>query len=128
MSMTNDSTAAEAASESKSSNAAIDAIDFYWRPGCGFCSALSRSLERMQVPLRRHNIWDDPADAAIVRGFARGNETVPTVVIGKVGMVNPTPAEVVSALAAHAPHLMPEGVEAPASGLLGRALRKLGGD
>jgi mycoredoxin len=53
-----------------------------------------------------HNIWDDPADAAIVRRYANGNETVPTVVIGDVGMVNPSATHVARHLAAMAPHLL----------------------
>ena len=46
------------------------------------------------------------ADAAeVVRSFARGNETVPTVVIGDVGFVNPTASAVEQHLKNHAPHL-----------------------
>jgi len=85
----------------------IDAVEFYWRPGCPFCSMLERSLDRAGLPLRKHNIWDDPADAAFVRSGAGGNETVPTVRIGPESMVNPAPAEVVEALRRHAPHLLP---------------------
>jgi len=52
------------------------------------------------------NIWEDPNDAAIVRSIADGNETVPTVVIGPVGLVNPSVKQVKAALAEHAPHLL----------------------
>lgn len=75
-------------------------VDFYWRPGCGFCSRLERNLANHDVTLRKHNIWDDPAHAAVVRSFARGNETVPTVVVAGVGMVNPSADAVLAALAA----------------------------
>ena len=75
-------------------------VDFYWRPGCGFCSRLERNLVSRNVTLRKHNIWDDPAHAAVVRAVANGNETVPTVVIGKVAMVNPSADTVVAALTA----------------------------
>ena len=75
-------------------------VDFYWRPGCGFCVRLERGLDARDIVLRKHNIWEDPHAAAIVRSHARGNETVPTVVVGGVGMVNPSPDDVVAALAA----------------------------
>ena len=83
-------------------------ITFYWRPGCGFCARLERALTASDIPLDRHNIWDDPVAASAVRAIARGNETVPTVVIGPVGMVNPSPAEVIDAMREHAPDLLPE--------------------
>jgi glutaredoxin len=75
-------------------------VDFYWRPGCGFCSRLERHLTDRGVALRKHNIWEDPAHAAVVRSIANGNETVPTVVVGDVGMVNPSADAVLRALAA----------------------------
>lgn len=84
-----------------------DGITFYWRPGCGFCARLERALVELDVPLDRHNIWEDETAAAAVRSFARGNETVPTVVIGSVGMVNPSAREVVDAMRKHAPDLLP---------------------
>jgi mycoredoxin len=64
-------------------------VAFYWRPGCGFCSSLRRKLERAGVTLELHNIWEDPEAAAVVRGAADGNETVPTVGIGGRYLVNP---------------------------------------
>ena len=68
-------------------------IDLYWRPGCGFCSSLRRQLDKLGIERVEHDIWEDPQDAAIVRSFANGNETVPTVVIGDVGLVNPSPTD-----------------------------------
>ncbi|MFM7535514.1 MAG: glutaredoxin domain-containing protein [Acidimicrobiales bacterium] len=53
-------------------------IVVYWRPGCPFCSSLLRQFDKRGVPHHRVNIWQDPAAAATVRSFARGNETVPT--------------------------------------------------
>jgi mycoredoxin len=88
-------------------NTDVERIDLYWRPGCGFCSSLRRGLDQLGVERTEHDIWDDPADAAVVRRFANGNETVPTVVIGDLGLVNPTAAEVLAALAERAPHLVP---------------------
>lgn len=42
----------------------------------------------------------------MVRQHAGGNETVPTVVIGDVGMVNPSAKAVAGYLSANAPHLL----------------------
>ena len=87
-------------------------IDLYWRPGCGFCSSLRRGLDTLGVERIEHNIWDDPADAAVVRSYANGNETVPTVVVDGVGLVNPSPRELLDLLAERAPHLLPVGGDA----------------
>jgi glutaredoxin len=87
-------------------------LTLFWRPACGFCSSLRRQLDGTDLPVHEINIWDDPDAAAIVRSFARGNETVPTVVVGAVGsdgavgLVNPSGAEVLAAVAEHAPHLL----------------------
>ncbi len=97
-----------------------DAIHFYWRPGCGFCSMLRRGLDKAGIKTVDHNIWESPDDAATVRFYANGNETVPTVVIGEVGMVNPSTKQVAQYLAQSAPHLLPEGHEASKPGLVGR--------
>jgi mycoredoxin len=75
-------------------------VEFYWRPGCFFCSNLERKLTEQGLELTKRNIWEDPEDAAFVRSVANGNETVPTVVVGGVAMVNPSPAQVVAALSA----------------------------
>lgn len=99
-----------------------DAVHFYWRPGCGFCSMLRSGLDKAGIETLDHNIWDDPDDAATVRFYANGNETVPTVVIGEVGMVNPSAKQVASHLAEAAPHLLPENYEAPKPGLVSRLL------
>jgi glutaredoxin len=88
----------------------------YWRPGCGFCSMLFRDLDRLQVPYREVNIWQEPDAAAVVRSFARGNETVPTVVIGTVGLVNPGVHDVLAAAGVHAPAAVPAGYVAPEPG------------
>jgi glutaredoxin len=83
-----------------------DALDVYWRPGCPFCSSLKRALKRRKVPMRLHNIWQDPEAAAVVRAAARGNETVPTVVIGGRALVNPSPRAVEALIAEVAPELL----------------------
>ncbi len=98
-----------------------DAIDLYWRPGCGFCMALERGLGRYDLPVRRHNIWEDPEAAGFVRSHAGGNETVPTVAIGSRVLVNPRPREVLEVMAEETPDLLPSDFEIP-EGLLSRIL------
>ena len=88
-------------------------IDLYWRPGCGFCVMLQRKLDKFGIERVEHNIWDDPGDAEVVRQHANGNETVPTVVIGDRGFVNPSAGELVGYLAEHHPDLLPDGFVAP---------------
>lgn len=103
-------------------------VDFYWRPGCPFCMSLERNLDKLDIPLNKKNIWDSPADAATVRSIADGNETVPTVVIGDAKMVNPSAGQVLQAMQNNAPELIPEGVEVPEPGKLGKKINKwLGG-
>lgn len=100
-------------------------IDLYWRPGCGFCSSLRGQLDRLGIERVEHDIWDDPSNAAVVREYANGNETVPTVVVGDIGMVNPSAGELAAHLEAHAPHLLPDDFEAPQPGTVGRAIGKI---
>jgi glutaredoxin len=103
----------------------VDAVDFYWRPGCGFCMMLDRRLTQAGIPMNKRNIWDDPDDAATVRGWADGNETVPTVVIDGVGLVNPSADDVIGVLSVKAPHLVPDEWEPPQPGRLASAARRL---
>jgi glutaredoxin len=84
----------------------IEAVDVYWRPGCGFCSRLLRTLDRSGLPLRLHNIWEDPDAAAVVRAAARGNETVPTVGVGDAYLVNPDMNAVLDLVRRSAPGLL----------------------
>lgn len=90
---------------SSNSGDEITAIDLYWRPGCPFCARLTAGLKKTNIPINKHNIWDNPDDAAVVRSIANGNETVPTVVIGSVGLVNPSVKQIKAAMSEHAPHL-----------------------
>lgn len=55
------------------------------------------------------NIWDEPDAAAFVRSVARGYETVPTVAVGPVALVNPSPRELLAAVEQHLPALVPTG-------------------
>ena len=102
-------------------------IDLYWRPGCGFCTMLQRRLDKLGIERVEHNIWDDPADAAVVRRHAGGNETVPTVVVGEVGFVNPSAGELVAFLASHHPDLLPPDVEPSGPGAVGRLVDRVFG-
>jgi len=102
-------------------------IDLYWRPGCGFCSMLQRKLDKLGIDRVEHDIWDDPNGAAIVRRHANGNETVPTIVIGDRGFVNPSAGELVAYLATRHPELLPEGFEQPEPGLANRLAGKVFG-
>jgi mycoredoxin len=88
---------------------------------------LQRALDKLGIERTEHNIWDDPADAAIVRAHARGNETVPTVVIGDRGFVNPSAGELVAHLATAHPGLLPDGFEPPEPGRAGRLAGKVFG-
>ena len=65
-------------------------IVLYTRPGCPYCFTLRAGLRRSGLTFREINIWEDPDAAAFVRTVANGNETVPTVVVGDVPMVNPS--------------------------------------
>ena len=67
---------------------------------------LRRGLEKRGIATIEHDIWSYADAAEVVRSFARGNETVPTVVIGDVGFVNPTASAVEQHLKNHAPHLL----------------------
>ncbi|MFV0317508.1 MAG: glutaredoxin domain-containing protein [Microthrixaceae bacterium] len=65
-------------------------LEFYWRPGCMFCAMLRRAVERRNLPVEYHNIWEDDDAAEAVRAAAGGNETVPTVGIAGHMLVNPS--------------------------------------
>jgi mycoredoxin len=75
----------------------------YWRPGCGFCGRLLRALEKAGVAVDLHNIWDDDEARAFVRQHNRGNETVPTVVVGGDVWTNPDARVVIAATRRGAP-------------------------
>jgi len=104
----------------------VNEILVYWRPGCGFCARLFRQLEASSVPHRRVNIWDDERAAAAVRQVAHGNETVPTVFVGPVALVNPSLEQVLAVAAEEAPGAVPAGWQPKppgrVAGWLGRRL------
>lgn len=73
-------------------------VTMYWRPGCGFCSMLRSDLDESGLEYERINIWEDPAAAEYVRSVARGYETVPTVKVGDVALVNPSLRQITALL------------------------------
>lgn len=87
--------------------------------------SLERSLDKLNLPLNKLNIWDSEEAASTVRRIANGNETVPTVVVGEAEMVNPSADQVIQALSNQAPHLLPEGVDSATPGKMSRRLNKL---
>lgn len=80
-------------------------VTVYWRPGCPYCRRLRRDLRTSGLPTLERNIWADSGAAAVVRGYADGNETVPTVVVAGQGFVNPSAAEVLERVRAAVPDL-----------------------
>lgn len=69
--------------------------------------SLERRLTSAGVPFQKLNIWENPEYAAFVRSVADGNEVVPTLRIGEVSLVNPSPGEVIEAMKDQTPHLVP---------------------
>lgn len=100
-------------------------IVVHLRPGCGFCTGLLRGLERHGLEFARVDIWEDPDAAAFVRSVADGNEVVPTVRIGEVAMVNPSALDVLHEVREQMPERLPDGLELPEPGGVGRTLRRL---
>ncbi len=111
---------------SNTNDQTLDAIQFYWRPGCPFCMSLERSLKGIEIPLEKHNIWDDPEASAFVRSVANGNETVPTVRVGGEFMVNPSAKEVAAAVARVDPSQAGKMASVTEPGPLGKLLKRLG--
>lgn len=107
--------------------ATLETIHVYWRPGCPFCMSLDRALRDIEIPIERHNIWEDPDAAAFVRSVANGNETVPTVTVGDESMVNPSAKQVAAAVARVAPDQAEAMASVTSPGPLGRLLGRLSG-
>jgi len=102
---------------SASPSASPDAVDVYWRPGCGYCSRLLRHFDRAGVAVRLHNIWEDDRARLFVRDHNRSDETVPTVAVGDVVVTNPPPRHFVEQLRSEHPDLV---AGAEHEGLFGR--------
>jgi glutaredoxin-like protein len=133
---TNDSTGDERppepiAFEDDSQPALPADVTVYWRPGCGFCTSLLRGLERTGLSFARVDIWEDDEAAAFVRSVADGNETVPTVRVGDLAMVNPGVRDVLRAVADRDPAALPSTAReelARGPGRVGQFLGRLLGD
>jgi mycoredoxin len=69
-----------------------------WGPGCPYCARLRSDLQGIGLSVTEINIWDDPSAAGDVRSASKGNETVPTVVIGSAASVDPSAQAVVEAV------------------------------
>ena len=100
------------------SGSTINAVQFYWRPGCGFCARLDRARAR-RYPDGETQHLGGPGRRAIVRSLANGNETVPTIVIDDIGMVNPSADEVITVLSSRARTWFPRA-ESPQPSRLGK--------
>jgi hypothetical protein len=90
-------------------------------------------LHRARLGVEEINIWEDPTAAAQLRAITGGDETVPTVVVGTRAMVNPSARQVVAAVRAGQPGVLPGRETGPASRLAraavflrGRRLRRGG--
>lgn len=97
----------------------------YWRPGCGFCSSLLRKLDASGLRFDRRNIWEDDDASAFVRTAANGNETVPTVRVGEMVLVNPSADDVLSQVAEVSPGQLPDGYEPSPPGRMAQAMNRL---
>ncbi|WP_030542734.1 glutaredoxin domain-containing protein [Streptomyces albus] len=83
-----------------------DGVVVYWRPGCPYCMKLRLRLRFSRLRYTEVNIWRDKEAAAFVRSVANGNETVPTVTVAGLPMVNPSKRQLLSAVETYAPHLL----------------------
>lgn len=86
----------------------VDGIEVLWRPGCPFCSSLRRGLRRRAIVATEINIWEERDAAERVRAVTGGDETVPTVFVGAVALVNPSVREVVTAVESEFPDRIAE--------------------
>ncbi len=84
-------------------------VEVYWRPGCPYCRRLRGDLRRRGIEARWRNIWTDAAARELVREANHGDETVPTVRLGKRVMTNPSGAEVAAALPGYGAPAPPAG-------------------
>lgn len=76
----------------------VDGIEVLWRPGCPFCASLRRGLRRRAIATTEIDIWQDRDAAERIRAVTGGDETVPTVFVGGLALVNPRTRDVVAAI------------------------------
>lgn len=77
-------------------------VTVYWRPMCGYCELLKRSLQRQGIAFDDVDIWNDREQAEVVKSANNGDELVPTVRVGERFLANPSVDEVVDAIRAAA--------------------------
>lgn len=73
-------------------------LEVFWRPGCPFCRRLFGALDHEGITYALRNIWEDDEARRFVAEHNRGNETVPTVVLGSEVLTNPPPRSLVQAV------------------------------
>lgn len=100
-------------------------VVIHWRPGCGFCSSLLEGVSETPLEYDTVNIWEDAEGAAFVRSVADGNETVPTVRVGDVALVNPTTRQLLQAVVEHAPEALPGDYGPPQQGRFAATVTRL---
>jgi len=81
-------------------------------------------MNKLGIERDEHNIWDDPAQAAVVRKYANGSETVPTVVIDGFGLVNPSSRQLLDYLAENHPELLPDDAESEQTNSVSRLVSR----
>ena len=81
-------------------------LQVYWRQGCPYCVSLRMALNEAGVAATWRNIYENPDDAAFVRGVAGGNETVPTVSLDGEALVAPRPTRLLRLLRRDHPELV----------------------
>jgi len=67
---------------------------------CGYCVLLKRYLDFRGITYQEVNVEDEPALQRQLEQWTGGYQTVPTVQIGELILVNPRGPEVEAALAA----------------------------
>lgn len=64
----------------------------YWKAGCSYCIRMRWGLGRAGQRAVWVDIWKDADAAAEVRRLNGGDETTPTVTVGRESRTNPSPA------------------------------------
>lgn len=82
-------------------------LTLYWRPGSPQCARLRGHLRRVGLATVAVDIAQDEAAAARLRALTQGRETVPTLVVDRVVLINPRPHRAVALVAEVRPDLAP---------------------
>jgi mycoredoxin len=73
----------------------------YTTSRCGYCVLLKRYLDYRGIDYQEINVEDEPELQRQLEEWTGGYQTVPTVRIGELVLVNPRGPEVEAALAGH---------------------------